>query len=157
MSSKDKSTITFRWHNLYEMGRVAEACARLWRPPTVVLFEGDLGVGKTSLIQAVLPMWGVPGRVKSPTFDLVHMYEASSITVYHADLYRINQADELDALDLPEPRPHEILLVEWGAWIRDWYRERWDALLAMESDGLRVLRLQAHGTEPLQRVAEWEA
>lgn len=155
MSSRDTSTITFPWHSLSQMDTVAKSCAELWAAPAVVLFAGDLGVGKTALIQAVLRAWGVSAGVKSPTFDLVHIYDLASITVYHADLYRIRHADELEALDLPEPTSHEVLLVEWGHWVRDWYPERWEANLTMGSDGTRHLALNAHGRLPLQRMAEW--
>lgn len=155
MSSRERSTITFQWHSLSEMDRVATICAVLWCAPAVVLLEGDLGVGKTALVQAVLKLWGVRGRVKSPTFDLVHIYELTSTTVYHADLYRIRQAEELETLDLPEPLSHQVLLVEWGEWVRDWYPERWDAHLTRDPDGTRVLALRAHGRVPVQRMAEW--
>lgn len=155
MTSRDVSTITFPWHNLDEMGQVATICARLWRPPAVVLFEGELGVGKTALIQAVLKVWGVATEVKSPTFDLVHLYPTNAGMVYHTDLYRIQQADELDILDLPNDPSQETLLVEWGQWLRDWYPVRWDAHLMQEPRGGRIMNLTALGEEPIKRMTRW--
>lgn len=155
MTSRDASTITFPWHNLGEMDQVATICATLWRPPAVVLFEGELGVGKTALIQAVLKVWGIATGVKSPTFDLVHLYPMNGKIVYHADLYRIQQADELDMLDLPNDPSHETLLVEWGHWLRDGYPDRWEAHLMQEPRGGRIMNLTALGAEPIKRMTRW--
>ncbi len=156
MTSKGEFTITFRWHNLEQMSRVAALCATLWQPPAVVLMEGELGVGKTALIQAVLKVWGVATGVKSPTFDLVHLYQAECGAIYHADLYRIQQAEELEMLDLPDGRSHQTLLVEWGHWLRDWYPDRWDADLTEDTQGSRMMTLTAVGSEPIKRMTTWE-
>lgn len=158
MISKGESTITFQWHNLEEMHQVAAICATLWRPPTVVLLEGELGVGKTALIQAVLKVWGVATGVKSPSFDLVHWYQTEGGVIYHADLYRIQQAEELEMLDLPVPdsRSQEALLVEWGRWLRDWYPDRWDAHLMQDTRGPRIMTVTALGEESINRMTRWE-
>jgi tRNA threonylcarbamoyladenosine biosynthesis protein TsaE len=156
MTSKGESIVTFQWHNLEQMGQVATSCAVLWEPPAVVLLEGDLGVGKTALIQAVLKVWGVTTGVKSPTFDLVHLYHADTGDIYHADLYRIQQAEELEMLDLPDARDPSTLLVEWGRWLRGWYPDRWDAHLTVDTRGSRIMTLTAVGEEPIKRMITWE-
>ncbi len=60
----------------------------------VVLFTGDLGAGKTSLIQEICRKLGCEDNVTSPTFSLINEYTAGSQTIYHIDLYRLETIDE---------------------------------------------------------------
>ena len=66
-----------------------EALGRAVSPPLVVALAGDLGAGKTTLAQAMCRGYGVTEPVTSPTFALVHRYDAARSPVYHLDLYRI--------------------------------------------------------------------
>ncbi len=68
-------------------------------PKKVILFHGEMGVGKTTLIKQLCKTLGVTGATSSPTFSLVNEYEANdNQLVYHFDFYRLN--DELEALDM---------------------------------------------------------
>lgn len=84
------------------------------RPGDLVLLEGDLGAGKTALARAIIrtlladPELDVP----SPSFALVQPYDAKSVSVLHADLYRLASEREIDELGLFD-RPETIVLVEW--------------------------------------------
>jgi tRNA threonylcarbamoyl adenosine modification protein YjeE len=80
----------------------------------VVALEGDLGAGKTELARAVI--WALAGEavaVPSPTFTLLQVYDLPSLTVTHADLYRLADADEVAELGLEEAWADGVLLVEW--------------------------------------------
>ena len=62
----------------------------------IILFEGDLGVGKTTFIKEVCKNLGVNSFVNSPTFSIVNQYSSSQYnTIYHIDLYRINNLNEI--------------------------------------------------------------
>ena len=62
----------------------------------IILFEGDLGVGKTTFIQEICKNLGVNSFVNSPTFSIVNQYSSSQYnTIYHIDLYRINNLNEI--------------------------------------------------------------
>ncbi len=151
-------SITFHWHDLSQLNTVANACATLWKAPAVVLLEGELGAGKTTLVQNVLSAWGIAERIKSPTFDLVHWYQMDDMIVLHVDLYRIADQGELLALDLPSPNediPY-VLLVEWGHWLRQWYPDRFECQILRESDGERTMVVTAVGDEPLRRLSQQE-
>ena len=82
--------------------------------PLVVTITGDLGAGKTTLVQAICEGYGVSGEVTSPTFALVHEYEAPRSPVYHLDLYRLDRPDQLDALAWDEiVSARALVLIEW--------------------------------------------
>lgn len=68
-------------------------------PNKVILFNGDMGVGKTTLIKQLCKTLGVKDATSSPTFSLVNEYQTdSNQTVYHFDFYRLNK--ETEALDM---------------------------------------------------------
>lgn len=93
------------------------------RPPVLVLLEGDLGSGKTTLTKGVAAGLGVAREeeVTSPTFTLVHEYRAAgrdaapSVVVYHVDLYRVDGARETESLGLEDLfGPASTVMIEWG-------------------------------------------
>lgn len=154
-------SITLPWNIDLDTRAATEQLARdladLWRPPARVVLTGDLGAGKTTLIQGVLHHWGVSGPVKSPTFDLVHLYRLSTVTVYHVDLYRLTSPAELAVLDLPGPdEDGTVVLAEWGAALAAWYPDRFECHLAVKENGGRRLTLSAQG-RPKERLAAWVA
>jgi tRNA threonylcarbamoyladenosine biosynthesis protein TsaE len=88
-------------------GRAAHA-------PVVVTISGELGAGKTTLVQAICAGYGVTDEVTSPTFALVHEYHAPRSPVHHLDLYRLERPDQLDEIGWDElVSARAMVLVEW--------------------------------------------
>lgn len=82
--------------------------------PLVVAISGDLGSGKTTLVQAICRGAGVQEDVTSPTFALVHEYGAARFRIYHVDLYRLQGPAELTNLGWDEiVTANALVLVEW--------------------------------------------
>lgn len=91
-----------------------EAFGRAASPPLIVTLAGDLGAGKTTLAQAICAGYGVTEPVTSPTFALVHRYQAPKSPVYHLDLYRIQRPSELVNIGWDEiSMSHALVIVEW--------------------------------------------
>ena len=83
--------------------------------PALLTLSGDLGAGKTTLVQAICRGLGVVEPVTSPTFALVHEYVAPRARVVHVDLYRLGSGRDVASLGLDDvlADPTAILLVEW--------------------------------------------
>jgi tRNA threonylcarbamoyladenosine biosynthesis protein TsaE len=99
--------------NVAELERIGAELARALRPGDAVGLSGGLGVGKTSLVRAIVRALHGDDAVASPTFTFRHTYPGEP-PVEHLDLYRLDDPSEAVELGLEEAfRPEAIVLVEW--------------------------------------------
>lgn len=97
-----------------ELRREGESIGRRLPAGSVVFFVGELGTGKTTLVQAVSSGLGVTGRATSPTYNLVHRYQGARGPVYHLDCYRLRTPEEAADLDWETLfKESDAVLIEW--------------------------------------------
>jgi tRNA threonylcarbamoyladenosine biosynthesis protein TsaE len=121
-----------------ELGR---KLAALLKPPQLLILEGDLGTGKTTLVKGIAQALDAadPDEVTSPTFTLLHEYEGTReghpVKLYHLDVYRLEGERQLDTLGLDELLTDDALvLVEWGEKFKS-IQKRATGKIAIKSKG----------------------
>ncbi len=97
-----------------ELVEWGERLGRQLRAPVIVTVAGELGAGKTTLVRAICRGYGVTDEVTSPTFALVHEYGGGARTVYHLDLYRLDDPDDLTNIGWDDIVASDaVVIVEW--------------------------------------------
>jgi tRNA threonylcarbamoyladenosine biosynthesis protein TsaE len=92
--------------------RFGEALGRAAEAGDVILLSGELGAGKTVFVQGIARGLGFDGQVSSKSFVLMGEYPAR-LTLYHADLYRLESPEQVDELGIDEISADGVLVVEW--------------------------------------------
>ena len=94
---------------------LAERIANDLSLPRFIALYGDLGVGKTAFVRGFTSVFAENARVKSPTFALVNEYRGASLSVFHFDMYRISDEDELYSIGFYDYQDRNgICLTEWS-------------------------------------------
>ena len=108
----------------------------------VVLICGEMGVGKTTLIKEFLSLLDVDDNVSSPTFSIINEYSTNKDeTIYHIDLYRIEDISELDNIGFFEYlESGKTCLIEWGEIIEELIDSEYDKFTITKEDNLRILK-----------------
>ena len=129
---------------------LGRALVQRLQPGAVVAFTGDLGAGKTAFVRGMAQGLGIPQRVTSPTFTIVNEYEGGRLPLFHFDMYRLRDADDL--LDIGWEdflRRGGICAVEWSENIRDALDEDtlWVDIRRGVTDGQRIITLHGPGLD----------
>jgi len=121
-----------------------ESIARVITSPFNCFLKGDLGVGKTRLVRAIIQSLGFKGNVKSPTYTIVEPYNIGHCSIHHFDLYRLSDPEELDFLGIRDYFDQQsINFFEWPDKGKGWLEQPdWVIEFEFESD-TRVCHLIA--------------
>jgi len=134
---------TFIANSEAELPRITQDLLTLIGKPSVVLFYGKMGVGKTTLIRSLCSALGVDEAITSPTFSLVNEYLSSTgETIYHFDFYRIETQEE--ALDIGVEEyfySNNYCFVEWAENIQDYLPEQAIVIKIIEEEEIRTIEV----------------
>lgn len=98
-----------------ETEALGEAWGRTAQRGLVIALSGDLGAGKTQLVRGVARGLGCQGRVHSPTFTLVNIYEGGRLPLFHLDLYRLDSLEAVHRAGMDEYlQPDGVAVIEWA-------------------------------------------
>ena len=97
----------------------AKKFAKLLNKNDVVVLTGELGSGKTKFVEGFLSNFGLENEISSPTFTIVNEYKNVNTTIYHFDVYRLEDSSEFHEIGGEEYFEKGICLIEWGELIED--------------------------------------
>jgi len=123
----------------------------------VLVLVGDLGAGKTQFTQGLGAELGVASEITSPTFNLCCAYTDGSLPLYHFDLYRLEQPEELDDIDYWATLEGDgVSVVEWGdKFPGDMPLDYLELSFTLDDAGRRVVRAHAYGQRARRLLTIW--
>jgi len=111
----DAQTLDFFSRSPEQTRRLGMKLGALLQKGDLLCLSGDLGAGKTTLMQGIAQGWGTLDAVSSPTFVLVNVYRRSDgVNMYHMDAYRMADASEAEDMDIDTMLENGVLVVEWA-------------------------------------------
>lgn len=143
------------WHvrTAASMHDLGVCLGQILRAGDVVLMDGELGAGKTTLTRGIAEGLGVRGQITSPTFVIAreHAPRRGTPGLVHVDAYRLSSADEVDDLDLGPAMAGSVTVVEWaGEVAAHLHRTPLELVLQVTDEDSRTVRWRAEGDR-------WEA
>ncbi|WP_210134934.1 tRNA (adenosine(37)-N6)-threonylcarbamoyltransferase complex ATPase subunit type 1 TsaE [Staphylococcus sp. GDX8P80P] len=144
-------------NNLDELDQFANVLVRHLKPGDVILLNGDLGAGKTTLTQFIGKHLGVKRNINSPTFNIIKSYRGSHLKLHHMDCYRLEDSDE--DLGFEEYfQDKGITVIEWSQFIYDLLpEERLIINIETVNETQRTIELNGIGTHYLNVKEEVES
>ena len=109
----------------------------------IILLSGEVGAGKTTLIKEILKILKVNDNVNSPTFSIINEYLSDDKkTIYHIDLYRIKNIDELHSIGFFEYlESNNLCFIEWGNMIENRIKASYNKFLIEKGDNIRSIKM----------------
>ena len=132
----------------YSLSEINKACKLIFENSNgkIILFEGDLGSGKTTLIKNLCYELGSIDNVSSPTFPILNIYDNKKNKIYHADLYRVENIQDLNEIGFFDiVNTNDWLFVEWPKKIIDLIDKPFSIVnIDIEDDNMRKIELKTN-------------
>lgn len=113
------SHFQFICQNEKDTKNFAKSLAPYLKKSDIFVLTGDLGSGKTKFTEGILSYYGLENEISSPTFTIVNEYEKEDLTIYHFDVYRLEDVSEFYEMGGEEYLENGICVIEWGELIKD--------------------------------------
>lgn len=157
MCKKKVKTMVIETHSAEETFEVGRRLGKASKPGQICTLEGDLGVGKTVFTQGVAAGLGIAEAVSSPTFTIVQEYDTGRLPLYHFDVYRIGDIEEMEEIGYDDYFfGNGICLIEWAERIRELIPEQ-AGRITIEKDlekGFDYRRITIEGIQIGETVSE---
>ena len=139
ISKSEKETINF-----------AKKIASQLKKGDILVLSGELGSGKTKFTEGFLSYFNLDKEISSPTFTIVNEYKNQNISIFHFDVYRLEDVDEFYAIGGDEYFNSGISIIEWGELIKDALPKDYIEIVFHKDDNdenLRILDIYFHGNK----------
>lgn len=143
-------SIRYISHNENETKKLAVRIASKLNIGDIIVLTGELGSGKTKFTEGFLSYFNLDKEISSPTFTIVNEYKNSNISIFHFDVYRLEDVDEFYAIGGDEYFNSGISIIEWGELIKDALPKDYIEIVFHKDDNdenLRILDIYLHGNK----------
>lgn len=130
--------------SLAELNQLAFVLSQHLKPGMLVYLRGELGSGKTTLVQSFLHALGYTKPVTSPTFAILKFYQFGAHRVYHIDAFRLEGASNLSDLDEALYSDDALTFIEWPEMIADYLPPEATTIFFSLIDGVHYVRLESN-------------
>lgn len=138
----------YQSNGVIDTQNLAQKVAQLTYPGLIITLNGDLGAGKTTFTKALAQELGVKARVKSPTFNILNIYQGQDFPIYHFDAYRLEESGALDQGFEDYIGTDGLTLIEWPQYMADLLPNDYLSLnfIRQAGDNQRLIQITGQGT-----------
>ncbi len=110
----------FEVNSIKETTSLGIALGKLLNPGDIICLTGDLGTGKTHITKGISQGLGITDNITSPTFTIVNEYDSGRLKLYHFDVYRVSDPDEIYAIGFDDYIFGDgVSIIEWANYIEE--------------------------------------
>ena len=133
-------------NNLKQTKKLAEQLAPKIKKGDVITLKGDLGAGKTTFARFLInALASEKLEVTSPTFNIAHTYDLANFTLWHFDLYRLEEQSEAEEVGLYDALDQGVAIIEWAEIVSDMLPDDRLLINIIDNEGNRTCHLQGFG------------
>ena len=142
------NTYNFSSNSINDTLMLGKNLASLLKKGDLVVLSGELGAGKTKFTEGFLKFFNLEDEISSPTFNIVNEYKKDDISIYHFDVYRLEDSSEFYEIGGDEYFENGICLIEWGELIDDAIPKdhlKIQISKSDENDNVRIINITSYG------------